>query len=197
MDLDHTLRPAAERVKQSAVVSALIVAALWIIEALDVLTHHAIDAAASLKAWEVSDLWSIFTMPFAHYGWAHLEANSALLLPLGFVLALSGLAVLARVTFIVTCTSGLAAWLLSPPYTAVAGASGVVFGWLTYLIVRGFWTRRWPEVVVGLVLAVVYGSVLWGVLPQSTHVSWQGHLGGAIGGVLAAKLVSDRTASSG
>ena len=136
-------------------------------------------------------------MPFAHYGWAHLEANSALLLPLGFVLALSGLAVLARVTFIVTCTSGLAAWLLSPPHTAVAGASGVVFGWLTYLIVRGFWTRRWPEVVVGLVLAVVYGSVLWGVLPQSTHVSWQGHLGGAIGGVLAAKLVSDRTASSG
>ena len=136
-------------------------------------------------------------MPFAHYGWAHLEANSALLLPLGFVLALSGLAVLARVTFIVTCTSGLAAWLLSPPHTAVAGASGVVFGWLTYLIVRGFWTRRWPEVVVGLVLAVVYGSVLWGVLPQSTPVSWQGHLGGAIGGVLAAKLVSDRRASSG
>ena len=68
MDLDSTLRPAAERVKQSAVVSALIVAALWIIEALDVLTHHAIDPAASLKAWEVSDLWSIFTMPFAHYG---------------------------------------------------------------------------------------------------------------------------------
>lgn len=196
MDLDRTLRPAADRVRQSAVVSALIVAVLWVIETLDVLTHHAIDASASLRAWEVSDLWSIFTMPFAHYGWAHLEANSALLLPLGFVLALSGIAVLVRVTFVVMLTSGLAAWLLSPPHTAVAGASGVVFGWLTYLIVRGFWTHRWPQVAVGLVLAVVYGSVLWGVLPQHTHVSWQGHLGGAIGGLLAAKLSGERAVTS-
>lgn len=192
MDLDRTLRPAAARVRQSALVSALIVAFLWIVEALDVLTHHAIDATASLRAWEVSDLWSTFTAPFAHYGWAHLEANSALLLPLGFVLGLSGLGVLLRVTFIVMLGAGLGAWVLSPPHTAVAGASGVVFGWLTYLIVRAFWTRNWLQAVVGGLVAIVYGGVLWGVLPQGSHVSWQCHLGGVLGGLLAARLISER-----
>lgn len=192
MDLRERTRQAGGRAGSSAVDTAFFVALLWVVEIIDVITRHAVDRFASLRAWEFTDLPSIFTFSFAHYGWAHLIGNTALLLPFGFLLGLSGRRVAVQVTLVVMVCSGLAAWALTPPHSATAGASGIVFGWLTYLIVRGAWSKRWTEVALGLALLAVFGYVLWGVLPGAQGVSWQGHLGGAAGGLLSAWIINDK-----
>jgi membrane associated rhomboid family serine protease len=91
-------------------------------------------------------------------------------------------------------SSGLTAWLLTPAGTIVLGASGLIFGWLTYLLVRGVWSRRPGQVALAVVVLLVYGGLLWGVLPGAAGISWQAHLGGAAGGVLAAWLLHRRDA---
>ncbi len=70
------------------------------------------------------------------------------------------------------------------------GASGLVFGWLVYLVLRGFVARRVGQMVLGVVLLVVYGGLLWGVLPGQPGISWQGHLFGALAGAVAAYVVA-------
>ena len=82
--------------------------------------------------------------------------------------------------------SGIGVWLLGGTNTVVVGASGLAFGWLAYIIVRGVFTRSLVQLALGLVILVVYGSLLWGVLPGASGVSWQAHLFGAVGGILAA-----------
>ena len=82
--------------------------------------------------------------------------------------------------------SGAFVWVLSPPGSLTLGASGVVFGWLTYLLVRGFFSRSAGQIALAVLVFVLYGGILWGVLPGTVGVSWQGHLGGAVGGALAA-----------
>ena len=101
------------------------------------------------------------------------------------------------VTVLVWLVSGLGVWLVAPANTITVGASGIVFGWLAFLIVRGIWTRTWQHIVLGLVLLALYGSLFWtGIVTVAAAditgvvtVSWQAHLFGAIGGVLAAFLV--------
>ena len=90
------------------------------------------------------------------------------------------------VTLWVVVVSGATVWLISPMGSVTLGASGVVFGWLTYLIARGFYTRAPGQIALGVVVFLFYGGMLWGVLPTDSFVSWQAHLGGAVGGVLAA-----------
>ncbi|WP_420177048.1 rhomboid family intramembrane serine protease [Luteococcus sp. OSA5] len=161
---------------------------MWVLEAIDTITFNMLDRFGILS-WHPDGLWGLFTAPWLHFGWQHLANNSVPLLVLGFFVALSGVRRWVITTLVVAVTSGLAAWLLSPPNTMTLGASGIVFGWLTYLLSRGWWSRDWKQVLLGVVVFVVYGSVLWGVLPTTPGVSWQGHLGGAVGGLLAARLV--------
>lgn len=191
MQLSEKSRYTVNRVKNSAIVTFVLTALLWVIEALDVVTRHALDRLMALRSWDVGDVWAIFTAPFAHYGWQHLIGNTSLILPLAFILALSGARVFFQSTLIVMVISGLFAWTLST-HAATAGFSGVIFGWLTFLIVRGIWSRNPLEIIVGISLLTVYGYVLWGVFPHQPGVSWQGHLGGAIGGILAAWILSKR-----
>lgn len=177
---------------ESVVAMAMLTALLWVMEILDVALGHRLDALG-VRSRDFSDLWSVFTLPLAHADWGHLIANT---LPF-FVL---GLIVLASATWrefaigglIIVVVSGLTAWLLSPDFTNTVGASGVVFGWLTYLLVRGFYTGRASQILLAVVVFLGFGALLWGVLPGTPGVSWQGHLGGAVGGVLAARYLHKR-----
>ncbi len=101
----------------------------------------------------------------------------------------------AWATLVIIVASGLAIWLFSPPGSITLGASGIVFGWLTYLLVRGFYSGSFAQIGIGVVVFFVYGGILWGVLPSDAGISWQGHLGGAVGGVLAAKWLHGRAGS--
>ncbi|MCF4136813.1 rhomboid family intramembrane serine protease [Streptomyces sp. Tue 6430] len=173
------------RVRDAAVLVAGWVALLWVLEIIDAAGGHALDSYG-ISPREFGELRDVVPAAFLHFGFGHLAANSLPLLVMGFLAALSGIRRFLAVTALITLVSGLGVWLTAPAYSTTAGASGVVFGLFGYLVVRGFVDRRVGDVVVGLLVGAVYGSILWGVLPTETGVSWQGHLFGLIGGVVAA-----------
>jgi membrane associated rhomboid family serine protease len=179
------------RLRKGAIVMAIVLAVLWLIEGIDTISNHALDAFG-IRPWNLVGLDGIVFAPLLHVSFAHLAANSVPLFVLGTALWASGLRQWIWATVTGWITSGIFAWLLTPIHYVVIGASGVIFGWITYLIVRGFLSRRWSHIILGLVVAFAYGSVLLGVFPMSTGVSWQGHLGGAVGGILAAWLLFRR-----
>lgn len=184
--------PVRSRRGPSAGTAALIIAALlaglWLIEFVDQASGNALDLYG-IEAQEVDGLPGIFTAPFLHGGWEHLISNSLPFAVLGFLVLLGGVVRWLLSSLISIVVSGLTAWFLTPPDTIILGASGLIFGWLTYLVARGLWSRQPSQVVIGVIVLFIYGGLIWGVLPGAAGVSWQAHLGGAAGGVLAAWLL--------
>ncbi|HZP14983.1 MAG TPA: rhomboid family intramembrane serine protease [Nocardioides sp.] len=169
-----------------------ITAGLYGVELADAGSSHSLDGDLGLHAHQFSDLWAIFTSPLVHASWEHLIGNTVPLVLLGFIVLLEGWRRFLGVAAIGAVAAGLSAWLFSPAHTVTVGASGVIFALLTYLIARGIYTRRIGQIVGGVIIAIAFGSLVWGVLPTSSGVSWQAHLGGAVGGVLAAWMLSER-----
>lgn len=166
-------------------------ALMWVLEVVDLLTHHALDAIGIVPRTAVG-LIGVVVAPFLHFGFGHLAANTVPFVVLGVVVAAGGAARVLTVTALAALVSGLGVWLLSPSASVTAGASGVVFGYAAYLIVRGAMSRRVGQLLVGLAVVGVFGTgLLAGLLPHS-GVSWLGHALGAIGGVLAARLLQRR-----
>nr|WP_243870099.1 rhomboid family intramembrane serine protease [Streptomyces liangshanensis] len=163
------------------------VALLWLLEVVDTATGGALDTYG-LSPRSFGELRDVIPMAFLHHGFEHLASNTVPLLVLGFLAALGGIRRFAAVVLTIMVVGGLGVWLTAADHSNTVGASGVVFGLLGYLLVRGFVNRSAVDLVVGLVVLAVYGSVLWGVLPTDPSISWQGHLFGLVGGVLAAFL---------
>ncbi len=170
---------------QATVVNGGLVAGMWGLEVIDYATLHSLDQFG-ITPRNFGDFFDILLAPWLHFGWAHLIGNSVPFLVLGTLIYLSGRAQYLTTLVFSILASGLTVWLISPPQTNTLGASGVVFGFVTYLLVRGFFNRRIGQILLAVVVFMVYGGVLWGVLPTAAGVSWQAHLGGAVGGVLAA-----------
>lgn len=175
----------------AGVATVAFVVLLWGIELLDVAASHRLDGWG-IRPRDGEGLLGILAAPLLHGGWEHLAANTVPALVLGFLTLATGVARGLAATAVIWLVGGLAVWLVAGSGSVHIGASGLIFGWLTYLAVQGFVDRKPAEILIGLVVLVVYGSVLWGVLPGTPGVSWQGHLFGAIAGVLAAVLVSER-----
>ena len=166
---------------------ALMVALMWVVEIVDLIPGTNFDRWG-IRPRQLSGLVGVFIAPFLHSGFPHLISNTIPFLILGGLIASGGVAQFFKVTAIVGLTAGLGTWLVGPAHTDHIGASGLVFGYLTYLVTRGLFERRLTYIAVGLGVLFVYGGVLWGVIPRP-GISWQGHIFGAIGGVLAAFLL--------
>jgi membrane associated rhomboid family serine protease len=172
---------------------------LYLVELFDTVTGHRLDDNG-IRPLEADGLSGILFAPLLHSNWEHLIANTGPALVLGFLMTLAGMSRFIFATAIIWILGGLGTWLIgnlgAPTYNGMVvetnhiGASGLIFGWLTFLIVFGFFTRKIWEIVIGVVVLFIYGSILLGVLPGTFGVSWQGHLCGAVAGVLAAYLLS-------
>lgn len=185
-------RVAGSTAGRSALVVAVFVAALWGIEVIDTVAGNSLDQWG-IHPREGSDaVRGIAAAPLLHGGWEHLAANSVPALILGFLGLIAGAGRFLLATAIIWLVSGVGVWVTGGTNTVVIGLSGVLFGWMTYLAVRGLFTRKPLDLIVGVTLMVLYGGMLWGVLPGQPGVSWQAHLWGAVGGVLAAVLPGRR-----
>ncbi|MDB1090230.1 rhomboid family intramembrane serine protease [Streptomyces sp. ACA25] len=135
---------------------------------------------------DTGELVDIYPAAFLHFGFDHLIANSVPLLIFGFLAALRGIGRFLAVCLVIITVSGLGVWFTASSGSITAGASGVVFGLFGYLLVRGFVEKDAVDITIGITVFLLYGSLLWGVLPTNPGVSWQGHLFGLLGGILAA-----------
>ncbi len=180
---------------RAGAVSLGFVALLWVSEVLDAARGGSLDRFGIRPRTE-EGLWGILAAPLLHGGFGHLEANSGPLLVLGFLVAVVSFARWLVVMAWSWLVSGLGVWLTAPAHSLTIGASGLVFGLLTYLLVAGFLERKPVRILIGVAVFLVYGGILLGALPGTPGISWQGHLFGALGGLLAARVHAGRRTSA-
>jgi membrane associated rhomboid family serine protease len=174
----------------AALTMLVLTAALYVIEVLDLASGNTLEVEGGIISREADGLDGILFSPLLHSGWDHLWANTVPFLVFGFLAMAGGVGQWIMVTATIWLLGGAAVWAFGPDNAYTVGASGVIFGWLAFLLVRGFFARSLKQIVLALVLFLIWGGVLWGVLPTDAHISWQAHLFGALAGVLAAWMVA-------
>ena len=169
-----------------------VVPVLALIELVDQRLDGALDAQLGIRPHHLSGLDGILFAPLVHNGWDHLLANSSPLIILGTFALAAGTKRFLAATWLIAVVSGLGVWFLTPPTYLVLGASGIAFGWLGLLFMRGVVERSWWHLAVALVAGLLYGWQLTLLLPTDESISWQGHLFGFAGGMLAAVFTRRR-----
>ncbi|MFP7570725.1 rhomboid family intramembrane serine protease [Marivita sp. S2033] len=168
-----------------------LVGLVWGLQIINLITGYALNRWFGLLPRTLSGLDGILFMPLLHGSLAHVAANTAPLAILGALVAATAHRVALLSSAIIVGLGGLGVWLFGN--TAIhIGASGLIFGWFGFLIARGFMERRPVPLLIALGVAVVYGAMLWGVLPGQPGVSWEAHLFGALAGVVAARVTQSR-----
>ena len=170
---------------------------LFAIELVNAATFHSLNRTFGLRPRSADGLLDILTFPLFHANLGHVVSNALPLIIFGFLVFMSGLRVFLTAVAFSWFGSGLLVWLIGG-WGITVGASGLVFGLFAFLLVRGFFNRNWWQIALSVVLFLTYGGILFGVLPGvAGFVSWQAHLGGALGGVAAAMLLKPRRRSAG
>jgi membrane associated rhomboid family serine protease len=181
-------------VRGMAVVAAM-AALMWIVEVVDQVAGGRLDRNG-IEPRELDGLDGVVFAPFLHGGFDHLIGNTIPFLLLGLAIALGGALRVVAVTVLVALVGGLGTWLVAPADTVHIGASGIVFGYAGYLVARGVFSRSIGQIVLGVAVLAVWGTTLLRGLVPEDGISWQGHLFGAAGGVLAARLLHRRAQRS-
>lgn len=190
-------------VRTALVVTLAAIVAIWVVQGFNAADAYRLDGEFGLTARNLDSLPHIVAVPFLHVSVEHIESNSVPLAVTTFLVALDGLRRYAYVTGIIVVLGGLGYWLLGPSGVTMVGASGLIFGYLGYLVVRGFfaqsvWQAIW-QLMLGIAVAVYYQWTLVLLYPSAEvntmHISWQGHLTGLLSGIFAAIALGRRTAA--
>jgi membrane associated rhomboid family serine protease len=191
MSIQKETRGLVGELKQQLSLLGTLVAIMWVAEVVDQwVLGRQLDLLGIIPRTTIG-LRGIVLAPFLHGGFAHLIGNTIPFLMLGWLIMLRETSDFVQVTLVVGLASGLGTWLLGSSGSHI-GASGVIFGYLGYLLLRGFFERRLGSISLSLLVGTLYGSMIWGILPLQRGISWEGHLFGFLGGVLAARILSVR-----
>jgi membrane associated rhomboid family serine protease len=173
-------------------VMCAVVPVLFLIEVVDWATPYSLAAAGGIQPWRADGVSGILFAPFLHANFPHLYANSIPLILLGTFVLAAGMRRFLFSTGLIMLVSGVGVWFVGSPGTVHVGASGVIFGYLGLLLTRGIVERSWWNIAVSLLIGMLYWWQLFGILPGQEPISWEGHLFGFAGGVLAAILFRRR-----
>ena len=177
--------------RKALFIMAGLIAVIWIVQIANWADHYQLTLHYGIRPHDVGSLPYILTAPFLHFSWAHIEGNSGPLFNFGFIAADRGVKKFLGVTVLIVLTSGLAAWLTESGGSVGAGASGLVFGYFGYIMVRGFFDRHAIDLLIGAVMALSFAYQFTVLVPQA-GIGWQAHIGGLVGGVLGAWVFRDR-----
>jgi membrane associated rhomboid family serine protease len=171
-----------------------ILAVLWVVQLANVADHYGLTEHYGIIPHDVHSLPYLLTAPFLHVSWTHIESNSGPLFIFGFLAAYRGVGRFLWLTGLVIVTSGLAAWLFGDRGTIAVGASGVVFGYLGYVLVKGFFDRHGIDIMIGAVMALCFAYQFTVLLPKA-NIGYQAHIGGLAGGLAGGWILRDRSAA--
>ena len=172
--------------RDALIVMGVFLAVIWVLQVVNWADGYRLDSEFGILPEHVSRLGEIFSAPFLHFSWQHIEGNSVPLFVLGVLAAYRSIPRFLLLTLIVAVTSGMAVWLFQSSNELTVGASGLIFGYFGYVLLRGFIDRNLVDIGVGLVAGALYWTILQVAIPGTPGVSWIGHVGGLVGGVLAA-----------
>ncbi|MGI8866985.1 MAG: rhomboid family intramembrane serine protease [Rubrobacteraceae bacterium] len=178
--------------KTGAVVMGGALLVMWALEILDLLLFGGALDSFGIRPRSVDGLDGIVLHPLLHNGLGHLANNSVPFVIFGLLVFLSGLRSFVVTTTISLLIGGMGVWLFGAPHSLTIGASGLVFGYLGYLLLRSYFSRSVGAVLISILLVLMYGGLLWGLLPFTPGVSWTGHIFGFLGGALSAYLLRQR-----
>ncbi|MEU3568735.1 rhomboid family intramembrane serine protease [Kitasatospora sp. NPDC036755] len=171
-----------------------VLAAIWLVQLVNWMDDYDLGKRFGIIPQDVTRLPNVVTAPFLHWNWAHLEANSGPLFVFGFLAAYRGVRKFLGLTLLVALTSELSSWVFDSPNRISAGASGVVFGYFGYVVLRGVFDRNLIDTLIGVVLGASYAYMVTGALPGvAPGISWSAHLGGLVGGLAGAWIFRSRT----
>lgn len=179
-----------QEIKTQAIILATFVAIFWLLEILDQFVFRGSLDYFGIIPHQVIGLRGILFAPFLHGDFSHLIANTVPFLILGWLVMLQETSDFFIVTGLTMVVGGLGVWLFAAPGSIHIGASILIFGYLGFLLLRGYFQRNIPSILLSILVFLLYGGTIWGVLPSRPGISWQGHLFGFLGGVLAAKLIA-------
>ncbi|TRU85287.1 MAG: rhomboid family intramembrane serine protease [Microcystis novacekii Mn_MB_F_20050700_S1] len=179
-----------QEIKTQAIILATFVAIFWLLEILDQFVFRGSLDVFGIIPHQVIGLRGILFAPFLHGDFPHLIANTVPFLILGWLVMLQETSDFFIVTGLTMLVGGLGVWLFASPGSIHIGASILIFGYLGFLLLRGYFQRNIPSILLSILVFLLYGGTIWGVLPSCPGISWQGHLFGFLGGVLAAKLIA-------
>jgi membrane associated rhomboid family serine protease len=180
------------KLRDALVVMAGFLALIWALQVFNWADGYRLDADFAILPQHVSRLPDVFVAPFLHFNWQHIEGNTLPLFVLGVLAAYRSIARFLLVSLIAAVTSGMAVWLFQPSNEPTVGVSGIIFGYFGYVLVRGFLDRNLVDIGIGAVAGVLYWTILEVAIPGTPGVSWIGHLGGLVGGIIAAWVVRTR-----
>jgi membrane associated rhomboid family serine protease len=180
------------QVRDALVLVGAFIALIWILQVFNWADSGRLYLQFGILPHNVGRLPEIFTAPFLHFSWEHIEGNTVPLFVLGVLAAYRSIAKFLLATLIITVVSGMAVWLFQSGNELTVGASGLIFGYFGYVLMRGFFDRNLFDIGVGVVAGVLYWTILQVAIPGTPGVSWIGHLGGLFGGVLAAWVLRTR-----
>jgi membrane associated rhomboid family serine protease len=180
----------ARELKTQATILGSFVATFWAVEIIDrVIFRGRLDLFGIIPHSFIG-LRGILLAPFLHGGFPHLIANTVPFLMLGWLVMLQETSDFFIVTLLTMLVGGFGVWLFAVPGTVHVGASILIFGYLGFLLFRGYFQRNLPSILLSIIVGLLYGGLIWGVLPSNNGISWQGHLFGFLGGVLAARMIA-------
>jgi membrane associated rhomboid family serine protease len=172
------------------------VAVVWALQCLNWADHYGLSRDYGVISGHPGRLPDIFVSPLLHWSWQHIEANSGPLFVFGFLAAYRGVARFLILTLLVAVTSGLAVWFFEHGNADTVGASGLIFGYFGYVVLRGLFDRHLIDTLIGVVMAASFAYLVTVAVPGTPGVSWLGHLGGLVGGIAGAWLLRDRAPRS-
>ncbi|MBD2041252.1 rhomboid family intramembrane serine protease [Microcoleus sp. FACHB-672] len=190
MSRDDT-KSIARELKTQATILGGFIALIWILELVDLFVFRGALNSYGIVPRRVFGLRGILFAPFLHGNLVHLMANTIPFLTLGWLVMLQETSDFFAVSAVTMVVSGLGVWLFGSPGVHI-GASAVIFGYLGFLLLRGFFERNIPSIFLSLIVGFFYGGLIWGVLPAQVGISWEGHLFGFLGGALAARMLARR-----
>ncbi|MGY4921035.1 rhomboid family intramembrane serine protease [Streptomyces sp. 900105755] len=171
-----------------------LLAVVWLVQLANYSDHYALSRDYAVVSGDVGTLPDILVAPLLHWSWAHIESNSGPLFVFGFLAAYRGVARFLGLTLLIALSSGLVVWFFEHGDVATVGASGLIFGYFGYVVVRGLFDRHLIDTLIGIVMGASFAYLLTVAVPGTPGVSWLGHLGGLLGGLVGAWLFRDRRA---
>ncbi|EOD67253.1 rhomboid family intramembrane serine protease [Amycolatopsis vancoresmycina] len=178
--------------KKALFVMVGLLAVLWLVQIVNAVDDYGIGRDLGIEPRDPASLPDVLTSPFMHSSWGHIEANSGPLFIFGFLAAYRGVKKWFAVSLLIIVASGLGVWFTAPSNSVTVGASGLLFGYFGYVIVRGLFDRHPIDIVIGLVMALCFAYQFTSLLPTDERVSWQGHLFGFAGGIIGGWVFRDR-----